>query len=161
MRDRVLVSDPRLLRAVTTAAQNGPEVYQMVLDVLATILRYQDVHSIDLGGVVVIHPGAENGQTAQHSTVFMRDRVVWIVTPGAAIVERSYHLAIEPAAGQRTVGAVGQLRLRLQKFVDHMLGEGNLLPARIAVNYAVGSLQLPAAEVDDVVFRCAVTEGVE
>ena len=33
-------------------------------EVLETILRCQDVHRIYLAGVVVVHPGAENGQTA-------------------------------------------------------------------------------------------------
>src|SRR5262245_27877546 len=107
MCDGVLVPDPWRLRAVTATAQNGTEVYQIVLDVLDTILRYQGVHRIDLAGVVVIQPGAENGQTAQQSTVLMKDRVVRIVTPRAAVIEWSYHLAVEPAAGQRTVGTIG------------------------------------------------------
>src|SRR6185436_19715929 len=125
MVDGVLVPDPWLLRTVTTAPQNGAEVHQIVLEVLATIFRCQRVHSIDLGGVVVIQPSAENGQTTQRPTVLMRDRIVRIVTPGAVIVERSDHLAIEPAAGQRTVRSIGQLWLCLEKLVDYFLSKGD------------------------------------
>ena len=130
----------------------------MVLEILATIFRCQGVHSLDLAGVVVIQPSAENGQPTQHPTVLMRDRIVRIVTPGAAVVEWSYHLAIEPAAGQRTVRAISRLRLRLQKFVDYLLREGNLLPARMPV--LRHGVQLLATKWTIFFFR-RVNEGVE
>ena len=60
-----------------------------------------------------------------------------------------------------SVRAIGQPRLRSQKFVDDMLGEGSLFPARMAVHHALANLQLLAAEVDDVVFRRVVPEGIK
>src|SRR4030095_751281 len=81
----VLVSSPGLLREIRRASQRGTKIKQVVANKLASVLGDQSVEGIDAARVIMIQPGAENPQSAQLTSMFMRNDVVRIIRANTVV----------------------------------------------------------------------------
>src|SRR4030095_10594752 len=105
----VLVSSPGLLREIRRASQRGTKIKQVVANKLASVLGDQSVEGIDAARVIMIQPGAENPQSAQLTSMFMRNDVVRIIRADTVVSILPEKSPWNKLAGHGSILAIGSL----------------------------------------------------